>query len=234
MRRVLLLLILPVTVGFSQKKFDKADLMGKSEISFYGDTYLLRKEAHEAFLKMRESAAKEGIELKVISSYRSFEHQNSIWTRKYKRFTSSGMSPLDAIKKIIEYSTIPGTSRHHWGTDLDIVDGKPVQPKDVLLTKHFEEMGPYCKFKEWMDQNAESFGYFLVYNNDPKREGFKYEPWHYSYGAISKPMLMDYQGLDLVEELTKNEIIGHEYITKEFIETYFDKNLLDINPKLKN
>lgn len=229
-----LLIISIVTMGFSQVVFDKADLMGKSEVSLYGDTYQLRKEAHEAFLKMKESAAQAGIDIKVISSYRSFEHQNRIWTRKYKRFTTSGMSPLEAIKKIIEYSTIPGTSRHHWGTDLDIVDGKPKQPKNVLLTKHFEENGPYCTFKEWMDQNAASFGFYLVYTNDSERKGFKYEPWHYSYSALSKPMLTQYQSIDLTKELMQYSIVGHEYIDKELIQNYLNDNILDINPKLKN
>ncbi|TYP69891.1 M15 family metallopeptidase [Aquimarina intermedia] len=234
-RFLFLLTLLLTAMSSAQEVFDKENLMGKSDISFYGDgTYQLRKEAYEAFLKMKKSAATAGIEIKVVSSYRSFEHQNSIWTRKYNRFTAAGMSPTNAINKIIEYSTIPGTSRHHWGTDLDIVDGKPKQPKDVLLSKHFEGNGPYCKFKEWMDQNAASFGFYLVYTNNPERKGFKYEPWHYSYAPLSKPMLTAYQKINLKEALAQLDLIGAKHIDANFIEKYVNFNILDINPELKN
>ena len=100
------------------------ELMGKADIDLYGEDINLRKEAHDAFVKMRDAAAKEGIKMQVVSSYRSFYRQASIFEAKYERYTDvDGMEPLPAIDKIIEYSTIPGTSRHHWGTDVDIIDG---------------------------------------------------------------------------------------------------------------
>lgn len=127
---------------------------------------------------MKTEAAKEGFKIQVVSSYRNYQHQNRIWKRKYKEFTSEGLSPIQAIKKIIEYSTIPGTSRHHWATDLDIVDGNARQPRDVLLAKNFEEKGAFYKFKVWLDANASTFGFYLVYTDSKERRGFKYEPWH--------------------------------------------------------
>ena len=33
------------------------------------------------------------------------------------------LEPKKAISEIIRFSTVPGTSRHHWGTDIDIIDG---------------------------------------------------------------------------------------------------------------
>ena len=47
-----------------------------------------------------------------------------------------------AIDKIIEYSTLPGTSRHHWGTDIDIIDAEPPEEGDVLLPKNFMIVDP--------------------------------------------------------------------------------------------
>ncbi len=216
----------------SQYDFSKDDLIGKSDPLLFGDDYKLRKEAHEAFLKMKAEALKSGFKIKVVSSYRNYAHQNRIWERKYKKFTKEGLSSIKAIRKIVEYSTIPGTSRHHWGTDIDIVDGNAPQPRGLLLAKNFENNGPFCRFKEWMDENAHKFDFFLVYTDKKNRKGFKYEPWHYSYAPLSIPMLKAYQKLDIKTELLKTKLIGSDYLSTDFIRQYITENILDINPEL--
>ncbi|WP_053990194.1 M15 family metallopeptidase [Mangrovimonas sp. TPBH4] len=208
-------------------------LMGKGSPSFYGNGYKLLQEAHESFLKMTADALKAGIHIKVVSSYRDFEHQKRIWNRKYNLLTSRGMAGPEAIKSIIEYSTIPGTSRHHWGTDLDIIDGNAVQPTgDLLLEEHFEGQGAFHKLKQWMNANANRFGFFLVYTNDPSRKGFKYEPWHYSYKPLSKTYLESYRELDLYEVLKNEHLLGAEFLTPELLSSYKKEHVLDINPEL--
>ena len=107
--------------------------MGKADIDLYGEDINLRKEAHDAFVEMRKAALTDGIDIKIVSSYRSFDRQAAIFERKYLKYTDDGMEPLDAVEKIIEYSTIPGTSRHHWGTDVDLIDGSPRVDGDVLV-----------------------------------------------------------------------------------------------------
>ncbi|WMI68377.1 M15 family metallopeptidase [Mangrovimonas sp. YM274] len=208
-------------------------LMGKGTPTLFGNGHKLLLQAHEAFLKMKAEALQEGINIKVVSSYRNFNHQKRIWNRKYNLFTSQGMYGFDAINAIIEYSTIPGTSRHHWGTDLDIIDANVVQPKgDVLLEEHFQADGSFHKLKQWMDHNANRFGFFLVYTNDPSRKGFQYEPWHYSYKPLSKVYLESYSNLDLVEILKNEHLLGNDFLTPEVISTYKQEHLLDINPEL--
>ena len=165
-------------------QFPKEELLGKGTPELFGKNHQLRKEAHDAYIKMSTAALKDGLKMKVVSSYRSYAHQNRIWERKYKRFRARGMEALAAIKKIIEYSIIPGTSRHHWGTDLDIVLDIPNPPDDVLLAEHFHQNGPFCKLKEWLDQHAASFGFELVYTDNANRKGFKYEPWHFTYLSL--------------------------------------------------
>ncbi len=208
------------------------ELIGKGNPELFGDTYNLRKDAHLAFSKMKAEALKEGINIQVVSSYRDFNHQNRIWTRKYNKFAKQGLSPENTIAKIIEYSTIPGTSRHHWGTDLDIIDGNAKQPKHVLNAEHFHGNGSFCKLKEWMDVHANSFGFYLVYTDNANRKGFKYEPWHYSYKPLSKKYLEDYQKLNLIDILKQENLIGNEHFSEEFIKNYINHNILDINPKL--
>ena len=139
---------------------------------------------------------------------------------------------MQAIEKIIEYSTIPGTSRHHWGTDLDLIDGNAPRPESVLVASNFHGTGPFCKMKEWMDEHAESFEFYEVYTNDANRKGFKYEPWHFSYAPVSKPMLQAYKKLDIKEILSEEKVKGSTHFSDAFIQKYRTENILDINPKL--
>ena len=210
------------------------ELTGKASLNLYGEGKVqLRKQAYEAFVRMKRAAYSAGFDIKMISSYRSYEHQTRIWERKYIRFTESdGLSPDKAIDKIIEYSTIPGTSRHHWGTEIDIIDGYPKTSGDVLVAKKFESGGPFEAFKKWLDENANSFGFYLVYTNDPDRRGFKYEPWHYSYAALSIPMLKQFRKKNLVRLLSTESFEGADKFSPRFLKSYIHDNILDINPSL--
>ena len=175
--------------------FTRNQLLGKGNSDIVGSSYTskMHKTAKVALDKMTAEAAKANIRIEVVSAYRSFQRQKEIFERKYKQFTGQGLSAGDALEKIIEYSTIPGTSRHHWGTDLDIIDANAPRPADVLLPKNFHGNGPYCKLKMWLDENSEKFDFFEVYTDNGNRKGFKYEPWHFSYAPVSVPMLKSYQ-----------------------------------------
>ncbi|MFP2996361.1 M15 family metallopeptidase [Spongiivirga sp. MCCC 1A20706] len=215
-----------------KNNFSKEELIGKGNPELFGDGFLLRKEAFDAYTKMCKAALKDGIKIKAVSSYRNYDHQNRIWTRKYERFTKEGHSPIQAIRKIVEYSTIPGTSRHHWGTDIDIIDGSKKVEGDVLVASKFHGNGPFCKLREWLDEYSESFGFYTVYTSNANRKGFKYEPWHVSYAAISIPMLKEYRTLDVKSMLQQEKLMGSEYFTEDFINQYINENILDINPEL--
>ncbi len=208
------------------------ELLGQADIELFGKGINLRKEAHDAFILMKKAAYQDGFDLKMVSSYRSYERQKAIWERKYIKYTQQGMKPLDAMAKIIEYSTIPGTSRHHWGTDMDIIDGYAKVTGDVLVPSKFEAGGPFEKFKLWLDENAQNFGFHLVYTDNYFRKGFKYEPWHYSYAPLSKPMLKQYRKLNILKLLSQAEMEGSEHFTRGFLMEYIHNNILDINPDL--
>jgi len=232
----LALALLPtiITPQDTDSEYSILELMGKDDnIKLYGKGINLRKEAYDAFIEMKKAAYVDGVALKVVSSYRDFYRQEAIWERKYLKYTEElNMSPDDAMDKIIEYSTIPGTSRHHWGTDIDLIDGYKKVKGDVLVPEKFEEGAPFNEFKNWMDKNAATYGFYLVYTDDLKRKGFKYEPWHYSYAPISKPMLKTFRRKNLVRLLLQEDIIGSEHFTSGFLKNYIVNNILDINPKL--
>ena len=219
----------------SQEVYTRNQLIGMGNPDIIGSNYTskMEKATKEAFLNMKAKAAKSNIDIEVVSSYRSFQRQKEIFESKYRRFTKAGLTPLKALEKIIEYSTIPGTSRHHWGTDLDLIDANAPRPKDVLLPENFHGQGPYCKLKNWLNDNAENFGFYEVYTDNGNRKGFEYEPWHFSYAPVSIPMLKAYlEKIDVGQMLTEEKILGNEYFTEEFISTYTYENILDINPEL--
>ncbi|AEM71110.1 peptidase M15B and M15C DD-carboxypeptidase VanY/endolysin [Allomuricauda ruestringensis DSM 13258] len=222
----------PILPNFYGPDYSTAELMGKADIELFGEGINLKEEAYKSFLEMKKAAYSDGFDIKMVSSFRDFYHQERIWERKYVNYTEDGMAPLEAIDKIIEYSTIPGTSRHHWGTDIDIIDGYPKVSGDVLVSEKFEAGGPYEGLKLWLDENSTKYGFYLVYTNNPRRRGFKYEPWHYSYAPISIPMLTAYRKLNILKLMQQERFLGKEHFTAGFIRTYVQDNILDINPVL--
>ena len=186
----------------------------------------------DAFCAMQEAALQDGIDLQLVSAYRSFERQQYIWEDKYKRYTSEGMTPKDAIDRILQYSTIPGTSRHHWGTDIDITDNNAPKQKRVLVPEKFHNNGPFAPLRKWMEENANRFGFYLVYTNDVNRTGFSYEPWHYSYLPEAKHYQKQYDSRTAFAYFKSIGIYGSAYIDVDFWERYFTQFVIGVNKAL--
>ena len=76
------------TINFQQDlDYSIAELMGKEDIKLYGKDINLRKEAHDAFLEMKKAAYSDGIDLKIVSSFRNYERQTAIFERKFLTYT---------------------------------------------------------------------------------------------------------------------------------------------------
>jgi len=230
----LLLFLIFCNVNFSQNSMDLDILQGIKNPNLVGDTIKLEKNTFDAFNKMQIAAKEDGINLKIVSAYRGYDRQKLIWNTKFKKFTTEfKLKPSQAVYEIIRFSTIPGTSRHHWGTEIDIIDNNYPDEEDVLIAKKFEKGGIFFKVKNWLNLNSEKFGFYITYNNDPNRKGFEHEPWHYSYAPISKKMLLLFLKSDLKKFIKKGEIKGYEYFTDDFLEKYKKEYILDINKNLK-
>ena len=231
---IILFFIIISNFNFSQTNMNLDILQGIKNPDLIGDTIKLEKNTYYAFKKMKKAAKKDGIKLKIVSAHRGYDRQKFIWNKKFKKFTSEySLNPVQAINEIIKYSTIPGTSRHHWGTEIDIIDENYSEEKNVLMSSKFQKDGIFYNIKHWLNLNSEKFGFYITYNDNPKRKGFKHEPWHFSYAPISKKMLSLFLKSDLKKLIQKNKIKGSEYFTEEFIEKYKSEYILDINPYLK-
>ena len=145
------------------------------------DTYL-RKDAYTAYEKMYQAAYDEGITLRILSATRNYYDQKGIWESAWREDTSP--DPLQKAKNILIYHSMPTTSRHHWGTDIDII---------ALDNEHFDT--PVGK-KEytWLINNAHKYGFYQPYTKkgDNRKTGYNEEKWHWSYIPLSKEILKQY------------------------------------------
>ena len=208
---------------------DPLFVLGKTSPPLVGS---MQEEVYEAYERMRQAAAKEGIDIKVVSAHRSYHRQREIWNAKYKTLTLQGLPAKDAIQEIITYSTLPGTSRHHWGTDIDIIDNANPQSGDVLLAEKFYGDGPSSALRSWMNRNAADYGFLEVYTDHPNRKGFAHEPWHYTYHSLSKAYL-EVLTNQVISEIAKDEqLLGRKFLDADFFKSYTTEHILDINPIL--
>ena len=206
-------------------------LIGKGFPELNNEEIKILKTVNLKFNQMKNAAKKEGINMKIVSGYRSFHRQKLIWNRKFLNNQKQGLNPFENINKIIRYSTIPGTSRHHWGTDIDIIDENHNIKGDLLLEKNFYN-NSFEPLRLWMEKNSFKFGFVLPYTKDLYRNGFLYEPWHYSYSELSIPFLKEYIKHKMIEEIYDPEILGINKLTKSFLKEYQEKFILGINKKL--
>jgi LAS superfamily LD-carboxypeptidase LdcB len=157
-------------------------------------TIYLKKEAYRSFIKMYDQAKSEKINLKIISGTRNFYEQKSIWERKWERYKN--LSPIKRAKKILEYSSMPSTSRHHWGTDIDLNN----------LNNSYFENGTGKKEYDWMIESANIYGFYQVYTSkEDGRKGYNLEKWHWSYMPLSEKYLNYYN-----ENIKIDDIKGFE------------------------
>ena len=147
------------------------------------------RETFQAYLAMRDSALHDGITLTIVSATRNFDRQLQIWNRKWQNTQGNDSTK---VRSIMRYSSMPGTSRHHWGTDLDFIS---VEPEDWT---HGEGLRIY----NWLCANAHKFGFFQPYTADPARTGYAEERWHWSYAPLSKPYLEAYRQKITAEDIT--------------------------------
>jgi LAS superfamily LD-carboxypeptidase LdcB len=183
----------------------------------------LHREAVSAFLALRAAAGAAGFDLRVSSSYRDFAAQAAIWNRKFrgerplydregKLREHATLSAEELIDAILMWSALPGASRHHWGTDLDVFDraAVPLEYRVELLPAEYAPAGVFGPFAEWLDANLARFEFFRPYDRD--RGGVNPEPWHISYAPLSQPATALLTADVVAEALADAEVLGKELV----------------------
>ncbi len=164
----------------------------KAKRSHSAKVLYLDKDVYQAFITMFEAAKKDSVALKIISGTRNFSEQKTIWERKWNIY--SNLEPSKRAKKILIYSSMPSTSRHHWGTDIDL---------NSLSNLYFSK-GKGQREYDWLTTNANKFGFYQAYTNKENgRKGYNLERWHWTYLPIASKYLKFYNN-----NITYGDIIG--------------------------
>ena len=135
----------------------------------------------------------EGLEPLICSSYRSVETQNKLFQEEVDEYLSGGYSKDEAEKMASQVVAYPGTSEHHLGLALDIVD-----VRNQVLNEEQEN----TDVQKWLMENSWKYGFILRYPNDKSEiTGIIYEPWHYRY-----------VGIEAATEIHNRNICPEEYL----------------------
>jgi LAS superfamily LD-carboxypeptidase LdcB len=179
----------------------------------------LRKEAFEDYLKMYEHASSDGIKFTIRSATRNFEYQRGIWERKWTGETilSDGTAAsnvedfVSRAKKILLFSSMPSTSRHHWGTDIDL---------NSFDNAYFES-GQGLQEYNWLLEHAATYGFCQPYTDKSGgRTGYEEEKWHWTYMPISKDLTeyaASYLSDDMITGFLGSEVAAEIGVVKNYV-----------------
>jgi len=179
----------------------------------------------DAFLRFKEQAKTDGWNLILVSGYRSYSSQRRVWNQSDDDYLQHGATDQKKrVEAIMSLVSVPGLSRHHWGTELDIsesslrgqlVNVEPDTPEKVL------------RFYEWMEKNAPKYGFCKVYlgNNGAVHN----EPWHWSFLPYSKGYQKQFMAIQNFKPIFDVNVDDVDYLMRHFSRILNDEKK-SINP----
>ena len=162
-----------------------------------GNGHRLHKDVISPFLAMQDAAHNDGIDLQLVSSFRDFDRQTAIFNRKWTGQTQlldvngtelpfETLSNNEKLHAILTWSALPGGSRHHWGTDIDVYDRAAVHNWDGnfnLVESEYLNGGPCHNLSCWLADHMEQFGFYRPFSVN--NGGVAVEPWHLSFKSTA-------------------------------------------------
>lgn len=157
----------------------------------------LQPAAVAAFLAMQQAALAAGFDLQPASTFRDFDRQQAIWNGKFcgqrpvldkdsRPIDIETLSAAERCETILRWSALPGASRHHWGSDLDVYDPSllPAGQKLQLEPWEYEHGGYFYPLNQWMTAHMAEFGFYRPFTEEG--DGVAVEPWHLSYRPLAR------------------------------------------------
>lgn len=171
-------------------------------------------EVMAAFHALQREARAHGWHLVIVSGYRSFPDQRSLWNRKFRVvWDEAEMDGDHCVRSVFEYTALPGFSRHHWGTELDLGEYHLRHRAEVPVGAERPKMED---FYAWLDVNAPRFGFCKVYKG--VLGAIQEEPWHWSYRRYASVFQRRFDRLGDFSPLPMESVLGWEYIQPRFAE----------------
>ncbi len=209
--------------------------------------HLLHKDIISDYLKLKKLCELQGHGLEIVSSFRSFSRQLFIWNNKAsgkrdilddqgKILDPKELSPKEIILAIMRWSALPGMSRHHWGTDFDIIDkNKMTDNYQVqLIPQETSEGGIFSEIHKFLDKKIvsnDSFNFYRPYEKD--LGGVAPEKWHLSHGPVSQELLKELSFeffANFLEEQNPNEFLLLNSI-KDMKEEIYERFIINLSPQ---
>jgi LAS superfamily LD-carboxypeptidase LdcB len=183
----------------------------------------LHRAAVRPFLAMRQAASHAGFDLVPVSSFRDFSRQRAIWNAKFRGerpardrngwiVDMAALSAGDRVDTILLWSALPGASRHHWGTDIDVADGRVMAAgyAPQLEIAEYRRGGPFAGLSAWLGVHMRRFGFYRPYTR--RGRGVQPEPWHLSYAPVAQLALRRMSSSLLARAITDAGIEGEAEI----------------------
>ncbi|MBT78944.1 MAG: D-alanyl-D-alanine carboxypeptidase [Alteromonadaceae bacterium] len=202
------------------------------------DKFSIHRDVKEPWLALQRAAQKDGLDCQLVSSHRDFTRQLAIWNRKWrgeatlydaqgKALNHSALSDDEKIDAILTWSALPGGSRHHWGSDIDVFDKQAVnewgQPFE-LVDSEYRESGPCFGLACWMDENLHRFGFSRPFLED--RGGVAVELWHLTHTSTASTFEQQRRADALADALKQADMEGKEAVLKR-IDSLFERYVLN-------
>ncbi|MCV2883774.1 M15 family metallopeptidase [Aestuariibacter sp. AA17] len=209
-----------------------------SHLTALDERHHVHTDVVEAFRAMQNSARTQGIDLQLASSFRSFDRQLMIWNKKWRgelplydingnELNPDDLSDHDKLHAILTWSALPGGSRHHWGTDVDVYDAAGCKAANVqlqLVPEEYEAGGPCYPLNQWLNIHMREYGFYRPYHK--YNGGVAPEPWHLSHAPTAK-VIEKALDLDvLAQQLSSCDILGKSVILQE-LPTLFERYTLN-------
>ncbi|WP_159566697.1 M15 family metallopeptidase [Budvicia diplopodorum] len=199
----------------------------------------LQPAAAKAFLELQAAAERAGFNLQPASTFRDFARQQMIWNEKFTGIRQVmdaqsqpiNISCLDAGQRciaILRWSAMPGASRHHWGTDLDIYDPDLLPEGQKLLLEPWEylENGYFNHLTQWLTANMNRYGFYRPFLHD--RGGVAAEPWHLSYYPLAQEAERQLTPQTLLACWENQEIEGYRWLSQH-LDSIFERYITNID-----
>ena len=193
----------------------------------------LQPEAAQAFIRLQCAARAAGFDLQPASTFRDFDRQRAIWNGKFRGerpLLDQASQPLDAAalpvaqrcEAILRWSALPGTSRHHWGTDLDVYDPSRLPAGQPLQLEPWEYLpgGYFAPLTEWLTGHMAEFGFYRPFAED--RGGVAIEPWHLSYYPAARQLETLLTPEKIISSWQGQDVAGAEWLSAH-IDTLFTR-----------
>lgn len=192
----------------------------------------LHNKVVEPWRHVVEAARKDGFDLAIASGFRGFERQQYIWDAKIcgdrpvldaqsRGIDISRLLPLEKVKSVMRWSALPGASRHHWGTDIDIYDRAAISKgyNVQLIAEEYTGDGPFAPMSAWLVdylQQEQAPDFILPYQDD--NNGVMPELWHLSY----QPVAEEYQKIWTLD-IFQSHLRGSGVLEKDTVLSSIDE-----------